>query len=369
MPVLSRKHISSLLYSPKEWLASLQRRQHKTFISADQKLKQDYPPSQTGAGFPTKPPSLCPSLMSVNPKRGALIIIILADGLTTIMGFFDALVRQADAIRHAAEAALEFTRNHAQEAECKLQEMVDQSTEVAQNTADEGVDITEAIDGAVEVALKALEDTLNAAMDAINRFLNEASKKIFNFLGGYLLQFLLKPMIATVDFVLERLASLGDQLKRQISSAVQTIKVTIQKIVRRIGHVLGPRWQFVKKLWKILFGVEPEQCVLTAAWFDERMKRTEKQLLHRRSGEPWRPLQLGPPPRARMQALLTESSPRAGSLVQLTLDEPFTDNLGGHQCLQISVLYYRWRTEEFLKVSSAFLGIGLLSNRIRIEFT
>lgn len=257
--------------------------------------------------------------MSVNPKRGALIIIILADGLTTIMGFFDALVRQADAIRHAAEAALEFTRNHAQEAECKLieakdtaerlatkinhkventaadlqrerktltpsfegklQEMVDQSTEVAQNTADEGVDITEAIDGAVEVALKALEDTLNAAMDAINRFLNEASKKIFNFLGGYLLQFLLKPMIATVDFVLERLASLGDQLKRQISSAVQTIKVTIQKIVRRIGHVLGPRWQFVKKLWKILFGVEPEQCVLTAAWFDERMKRTEKQLL------------------------------------------------------------------------------------------
>lgn len=58
-----------------------------------------------------------------------------------------------------------------------------------------------------------------------------------------------------------------------------------------------------------------------------------------------------------MQALLAESSPKAGSLVQLTLDEPFTDNLSRHQCLQISVLYYRCRTEEFLKVSSAFLGI------------
>jgi hypothetical protein len=65
-----------------------------------------------------------------------------------------------------------------------------------------------------------------------------------------------------------------------------------------------------------------------------------------------------------MQSLLTESSPNEGSLVQLTLDEPFTDRLGGHQCLQLSVLYYRWRTEEFRKVSSGFLGILVMISAV-----
>ena len=33
------------------------------------------------------------------------------------------------------------------------------------------------------------------------------------------------------------------------------------------------------------------------------------------------------------------------------------DRLGGHQRIQISVLYYRWRTENFRKLSPGFLGI------------
>ena len=55
--------------------------------------------------------------------------------------------------------------------------------------------------------------------------------------------------------------------------------------------------------------------------------------------------------------VLQSTLPREGSLVQLTVDQPFTDSLGGHQRIQISVLYYRWRTESFQKISSGFLGI------------
>ena len=60
---------------------------------------------------------------------------------------------------------------------------------------------------------------------------------------------------------------------------------------------------------------------------------------------------------ARLGPVLQRTSPRDGSLVQLTVDEPFMDRLCGHQRIQISILYYRWRTENFRKVSSGFLGI------------
>ena len=40
------------------------------------------------------------------------------------------------------------------------------------------------------------------------------------------------------------------------------------------------------------------------------------------------------------------------------------DRLGGHQRIQISILYYRWRTEEFRKVSSGFLGILALISAV-----
>ena len=60
---------------------------------------------------------------------------------------------------------------------------------------------------------------------------------------------------------------------------------------------------------------------------------------------------------ARLGPVLQSTSPRDGSLVQLTVDEPCMDRLGGHQRIQISILYYRWRTENFRKVSSGFLGI------------
>ena len=60
---------------------------------------------------------------------------------------------------------------------------------------------------------------------------------------------------------------------------------------------------------------------------------------------------------ARLEPVLQSTSPRDGSLVQLTVDKPFIDELGGNQRIQISILYYRWRTESFRKVSSGFLGI------------
>lgn len=76
------------------------------------------------------------------------------------------------------------------------------------------------------------------------------------------------------------------------------------------------------------------------------------EFLNREDSVPaWRSYQ------ARMKPLLAKINPRPGHMIQLTWDEPFTDELGGQQRVQISVLYFRWRTDEFRKVSSGVLGI------------
>ena len=156
----------------------------------------------------------------------------------------------------------------------KLQEILDDITEAASKAADDGVDITDSINGAVEVAFQQIEKALVAATDAINRFLHEAADKLFQLLNG-----LLGPVESLIKFLLEGLESLARKLKDGVSTAVQKIKSMVQAAVRKIGEVLGPIWDYVKTLWKQLFGTEPEQCSLTAQWFDERMRRTEKQLL------------------------------------------------------------------------------------------
>ena len=156
----------------------------------------------------------------------------------------------------------------------KLQEILDDITEAASKAADDGVDITDSINGAVEVAFQQIEKALVAATDAINRFLHEAADKLFQLLNG-----LLGPVESLIKFLLEGLESLARKLKDGVSTAVQKIKSIVQAAVRKIGEVLGPIWDYVKTLWKQLFGTEPEQCSLTAQWFDERMRRTEKQLL------------------------------------------------------------------------------------------
>ena len=164
----------------------------------------------------------------------------------------------------------------------KLQEILDDITEAASKAADDGVDITDSINGAVEVAFQQIEKALVAATDAINRFLHEAADKLFQLLNGLLPEYLnrlLGPVESLIKFLLEGLESLARKLKDGVSTAVQKIKSMVQAAVRKIGEVLGPIWDYVKTLWKQLFGTEPEQCSLTAQWFDERMRRTEKQLL------------------------------------------------------------------------------------------
>jgi hypothetical protein len=61
--------------------------------------------------------------------------------------------------------------------------------------------------------------------------------------------------------------------------------------------------------------------------------------------------------RKRIVTLLANSRPKRGNLIQLDCDEPFTDELGGLQRVHITILYFGWRSEEFRKISSGFLGI------------
>jgi phage-related protein len=238
------------------------------------------------------------------------------------MGFFDRFVELIDNVREAAEAALRVAQRVAEEAQRKIleaterveqvarsaadricntadsmkhdleelvpsfddkpQQIIDEVTEVASTAAEEGVDITDAVNAAVELALKKVEDALNAAIDAVNRFLSEANNKIFGFLEGILpeaFQFLLKPVKNAAEWAINGLRSFGDTLKSKISWILNKTKEEVQAFVRKVGEVLSPIWNFVKKLWKLLFGSEPEHCHLVAEWFGDRMKRAEHQLL------------------------------------------------------------------------------------------
>jgi hypothetical protein len=67
---------------------------------------------------------------------------------------------------------------------------------------------------------------------------------------------------------------------------------------------------------------------------------------------------------AGLEPVLARTQPRPGNVVQLTWDEPFTDALGGMQRVQVSVLYFRWRTEEFREVSAGFLGILAMTSAV-----
>jgi phage-related protein len=238
------------------------------------------------------------------------------------MGFFDRFIQIIDNVREAAEAALHVAQRVAEEArreileatenakqvaesvqhkifntaegvrhdleqlipsfEDKLKEITDEITNVASTAAEEGMDITDAVNAAVEIALRKVEDALNAAIDAVHRFLDEVYNKIFSFLEGILpkaFEFLLGPVKHAAERAINGLKSFGDTLKSRISKILEKIKIGVQAFVRKIGEVLGPIWNFVKKLWKLLFGSEPEHCQLVAEWFGDRMKRTENQLL------------------------------------------------------------------------------------------
>jgi hypothetical protein len=68
-----------------------------------------------------------------------------------------------------------------------------------------------------------------------------------------------------------------------------------------------------------------------------------------------------------MRHLLSDTNPPPGNVVQINLDEPFTDKLGGRQRVMISVLYFGWRTEEFRTISAGFLGIVAMVGTIRMD--
>lgn len=238
------------------------------------------------------------------------------------MGLTDWFNNVTDTLTNAAKAALETTRELAEEAkrefdrafheaeqivdnvtakvrntthemerdleatvpsfDGKLQEIIDDITEIVSRAAEEGVDITDAINGAVEIVFQQIEKALQAAIHAVNRFLHEASDRLFRLLDGILPGFfsrLLSPVESLINTILKGLDFFAAKLKDGVSAAVETIKAKVQAITKKIGEVLGPIWDYVKKLWKLLFDNEPEQCSLTAQWFDERMRRTEKQLL------------------------------------------------------------------------------------------
>ena len=164
----------------------------------------------------------------------------------------------------------------------KLHEIINDIQEAASVAADEGIDIADSINGIVETFFQHIDKALSLAVDAVNQALHDALHRLSRMLDAILPESanrVLGPVKSLTSSILENLISFAEELKTGASYAVQEIKSTVQGITRKIGEVLSPIWDYVKKLWKLSFGTEPEQCSLTAQWFDERMKRTEHQLL------------------------------------------------------------------------------------------
>lgn len=165
----------------------------------------------------------------------------------------------------------------------KLQQVIDEITELASSAADEGVDITEAVNAAVEIAVQKVEDAKTAAIKAVKDFIDHAQDKLFGLLKAILPGFLhssIDWLKDKVKFVVNNLVAIGARLiENGISFVLQKIKVFVQDLVRKVGEVLGPIWKFIKQIWKLLFGQKPEQCELVVQWIEEKMKRTERQFL------------------------------------------------------------------------------------------
>lgn len=165
----------------------------------------------------------------------------------------------------------------------KLQQVVDEITELASSAADDGVDITEAVNAAIEIAVQKVEAAKTAAINAVKAFIEQAQQKLFSLLRS-ILPSILDSWIGWLEekagFLINNVVSIGARLvDNGISFVLQKIKVLVQTLVKRVGEVLGPIWGFIKRIWKLLFGEPPEQCELAMQWIEERMKRTERQML------------------------------------------------------------------------------------------
>lgn len=165
----------------------------------------------------------------------------------------------------------------------RLNNVVDEITELASDAAGEGVDITDAINAAVEVAFQKVESAKTTAIRAVQAFIQNAQRELLDLLVSILPDFcrpLLEYLKDKVGSLVGNIVSTGARLiDSGISAVLQTIKVFVKDLVRKVGEVLGPIWKFIKQLWNLLFGVPPEQCEITLQWFEERMNLTERQLL------------------------------------------------------------------------------------------
>lgn len=69
----------------------------------------------------------------------------------------------------------------------------------------------------------------------------------------------------------------------------------------------------------------------------------------------------------RIKPVVNSTSPKPGTMIQLTWDDHLTDELGGQQRAQISIMYFRWKTEGFRKVSSGFIGILAMVSAVNVS--
>jgi hypothetical protein len=122
-------------------------------------------------------------------------------------------------IEQTATALIEGLQSLAPRYEGKLQQMKDEVTEVAATAAGKGVDITKAVNAAVDIMLRKVEEALNSAFEAVNEFLEEAEKQLFEILQGLLpelLHGLLDPLRVKLREVVDVLKTLGKMIQDRI---------------------------------------------------------------------------------------------------------------------------------------------------------
>ncbi|KAK1757013.1 hypothetical protein QBC47DRAFT_174298 [Echria macrotheca] len=285
----------------------------------------------------------------------------------------------------------------------KIAKVVDDIVAIVSAAVDEGRDIAAEVKAAVEITFNNMKAEMDKVLAEFQELVETARRELFDLLEK-IVPLEARPLLVMLNdevaSMVNDIMSTGNKLIRDgISTILGAIQAATEGLIDKVGKVLAPLWKFITELWKVLFGAPPEQIMITMQWFQERMKKAEWQFLQKGSAAPitavirkqalfdvlprqedaWKQQTLeflartGRSPvwhtcRNQIeQELSRPTSPMPGHLMSIAWEQDYEDELGGRQRLQVSVLYFRWKTEEFRAVSAGFLGILAMLSAVDVR--
>jgi hypothetical protein len=143
-------------------------------------------------------------------------------------------------------------------------------------------DLTDAVAAAIRIAFARAQQKVDKAHEAVNQELDNAETALNRIIDGVVpdaFRILLDPVKDLIHTAIVTLKAIGDAVRRGLGLVLDGLNAVVRQFVGVVCSLAGPVWRLIKEVRKLLFGEEPKQCELARQWFEERMKRIEKQFL------------------------------------------------------------------------------------------